>query len=138
MDTMLLDDSQPLLPLGLGWTQLLLPGPWISLQLPLMDDNRLNSCMLPFRGRATLDCGMTSFLPMRGFRGLCPHQPAPRSCEQPRRRKAVLPKTSRPHSRASSTALEGQSYSLCGNLPCCANGECHDGRGCLNPSVTRH
>ena len=77
MDTKLQDDRQPLLPLGLGWTQLLLPGPWISLQLPLMDDNRLNSCMLPFRGRATLDCGMTSFLPMRGFRGLCPHQPAP-------------------------------------------------------------
>ena len=25
---MLLDDSQPLLPLELGWTQLLLPGPW--------------------------------------------------------------------------------------------------------------
>ena len=109
---MLLDDSQPLLPLGLGWTQLLLPWPWISLILPLMDDNRLNSRMLPFRGRATLDCGMTSFLPMRGFRGLCPHQPAPRSCEQPRRRKTVLLKTSRPrpHSRASSTALEGQSY----------------------------
>ena len=81
---MLLDDSQPLLPLGLGWTQLLLPWPWISLILPLMDDNRL----------------------------LCPHQPAPRSCEQPRRRKTVLLKTSRPrpHSRASSTALEGQSY----------------------------
>ena len=87
---MLLDDSQPLLPLGLGWTQLLLPGPWICLQLPLMDGNRLNSRMLPFRGRATLDCGMTSFCPCGGFEG-CVRTSQHHDRVHPRRRKPVLP-----------------------------------------------
>lgn len=35
---------------------------------------------MPFLGRATLDCGTNSLLPLRVIRGLCPHQPAPRSC----------------------------------------------------------
>ena len=42
-------------------------------------NSRIDHRML-FRGRVTLDCGVTSFLPLRGFRGLSPHQPAPRSC----------------------------------------------------------
>ena len=37
----------------------------------------LTVAQMPCRGRATLDCGMTSFLPMGGFRGLSPHSPQP-------------------------------------------------------------